>query len=323
MATKKRTREISNIIAVQARPDGLYVVNTSYEESDALHAVGQLWRSDWDPTGGFNTVLNTNDTLANLWISSTDQIWVGSSRGNVWTTASVRWPAHREKDLDWSPEGSGLDWEVTTLPDHQKHGYVPNITALWGAADDSVYAGTFKGTIYHWNGHKWIENETGVDSGINGIHGTGPTTVFAVGDRGVILHFDGKRWKRLPYPADCGEDDALTGVRMVSPGEAFISGRQGRVLHGGPAGFEILAETRFKFYGLARLRGRIILAAGNDGVAELKRNRVTILRDTFAAAGVFETGNTLAFVEPAQPDGPCMITYDPARDEPWLGKDFF
>jgi hypothetical protein len=316
-------RTINNIIAAQPGVDGIYMILTIYVETDALNAVGQLVRTPWTRGEAGSAVLNTNDTLGSLWASPTGSLWIGSARGNVWTTAGVNWTPHRMQGLVFDALDGRYQWNVTTLPNLKKGNYVPNVTALWGTGDSDVFAATFDGPVYHWDGRAWTEQETDVTTGLNHLHGSGPGDVFCVGDRGVVLHYDGSRWSRVPFPGDSDTNTALTGVRAVSADEVFICGRGGKILHGGHRGLELIAEYPTSFYGLAYFQKRIFLAGGDSGVWELKGNRAEVLKGTFGAVGVFETGNLLVFVEPAQEPRHRIIEYDPANaGAPWWRRTF-
>ena len=202
MAKKKATNKatkIEQVIAAQGRTDGLYLVKSIWFESDAVNAVGQVFRDDWArEDSDISYVLNTNDGLSSIWSSPGDNLWLGSGRGNIYTTAAVQFSPHRMTNLDYDSADADLNWNVTTLPDMHNFGYRPNITALWGTSDDQVFAGTFKGGIYQWDGKIWKQTFWETEATINRFHGTGPDNVYAVGRDGTILHFNGAQWRRLP-----------------------------------------------------------------------------------------------------------------------------
>lgn len=319
LPTDTEVRKIEQIVAVQSREDGLYLVYTTYAESDAMNAVGQVIRCGWERTGGFRSVLNTNDTLIPIWRSPQGNLWVGSARGNMWTTARVEWPPHRMKGLTF--EQTDLEWRVTTLPKMEKLGYTPNVTALWGIDDSNVIAGTFKGGLYAWNGVEWRQVYTGTKSAINHIHGSGPRDIYAVGENGTVLHFDGDQWRQLPYPGDAGSTDGLTGVRAISEHEVFICGRAGRVLHGNRNGLEVLNAFATPFYGVSYFQDRLILAAGDNGAWELSGNQAQPLKGNFSAVGVFEADSLLIFTESVQ-EPARIVEYNPTSSSAWWRRTF-
>lgn len=318
--TNSSVRTISNMIAAQPCDDGIYMVRTTYPETDALNAQGQIWRFDWnlDNENPFRCVLNTNDTLVALWASAKGRLWTTTARGMVWTTADVQWPPHTWKPLDYDVLDPAMPWKVTSLPKLSVKKIDPIVNAVWGASDDCVFAGTYQGAVYVWNGKAWTESATGATHGINAVHGSGPKDVWAVGERGTILHYDGRTWARIPYPGDDDPSDGLTAVRALPGGEAVMCGRAGRVLRGGRDGLEVVTETKKSLYGLAYFQERVIIAAGDDGVLELKKNRVSTIKDTFAAVGVFECRHLLLFVQPFQENGPGVVIHDPKGETPWM-----
>jgi photosystem II stability/assembly factor-like uncharacterized protein len=319
---KSRTKEIEQIIAVQARPTGIMMVQTTYSESDAINAVGQVLKDDWDRDDAqCAAILNTNDSLSPLWYSPEGNLWVGSGRGNIYTTAKVKFQPHRMPTLVYEQPNPDFVWSVATLPDMKGKGFRPNATALWGTSDKDVWAGTFSGGIYHWDGKDWRQEFYELDSVINHIHGSGNSDVYAVGGDGVILHFDGRKWRRIPYPDDDSEGRGLTGVRALNSDEAIITGRDGRILHGNKNGMAVLGEFESEFYGVGVFKKRLFLAAGEDGVHELKGKKISVLKDTFGSVGIFETDSRIFFTEPDQREA-SVIEHDPKLDPPWMRRSY-
>jgi photosystem II stability/assembly factor-like uncharacterized protein len=311
--------KVREIVAATVSGENVYTVLLVYWETEAAQAVGQILRSPVSRQGQFVCDLNTNNQLRNMWSSSTGSLWVGSSDGNMWTTARVSWPPPSD-ETESDQTGALTRWTATRLPDMRKHGIKPIMTCVWGTADDDVYVGTFEGGVYHWNGRAWDQVFTDVSSAINHIHGSAPDDIYAVGEEGVVLHFDGTAWRRLPYPGDGGRSDGLTGVRAIGRHEVYICGRSGRILHGSRRGLEVLGEFEPAFYGLGYFRKRVLLAAGDDGVWELAGNTVSPIKDNIGTVGIFEQPDLVFFVEPAQT--PTLIEYAPDQDPPWWRRVF-
>lgn len=317
-------RTICNVIDAQPTDTGIVVVRTTYAETDAMNAVGQIWRHAWnlDSDDPYDGVLNTNDTLVALWTSPKNALWVTSARGLVWTTAPCSWPTAPPSGFTLESYDPKLQWRVAKLPPLDNGRGHAIVNAIWGASDDDVHLGTYQGLIYHWDGKSWTQQYGDDWGGINKIHGVRGGAVFAVGEKGTILVQDKQRWRKLPYPGDPSSNDGLTGVRVLPSGEVYVCGRSGRLLHGSSQGIEVLLETSHSLYGLAWFKERIILAGGDDGVLELKGKRVVPLRDTFAAVGVFENRDWLACVEPFQEDGSGIVIYAPGKPDRWTGSYF-
>lgn len=322
MAKKREPKEIEQIVYAQGASRGIFMVHSSYWESDALNAVGQVLMDDWsrDETECVS-VLNTNDSLSPLWRSPTDALWTASGRGNIYTTAKVKFPPHRLPELVVEYPIPDFRWSVTTLPDMGGKGFRPNVTALWGTTDKNVLAGTFSGGVYRWNGKEWRQEYAEIESCINHIHGSDESNVYAVGHDGTILHFDGKAWHRIPYPSDDAEGRVLTGVRALNAKEALITGRDGRILHGNRNGMDVLADFNSEFYGVALFNKRFFLAAGGDGIQELKGRKVSVLKDNISTVGVFESDKKVFFTEPEQ-DPASLAEFDPELDPPWWKRSY-
>ncbi len=313
--------EIKHIVGVRERTDGYYLVWISYFEDDAANAVGQILRTDRDRGSAFASVLSTNDFLSPIWCSPQQGLWVGSANGNVWTTADVTWPAPRMPGLAYDVPDPSLTWRVTTLPDMRRLGYKPNVTALWGSADDDVHAGTYRGIMYRWDGAAWTEVFDAGDAGVGRMHGLAANDVYATGYDGLILRWDGNVWQRIAYPGDESAGQVLTGVRVMDDGEVYICTKSGRILRGGPDGFEVFCELPLSLYGIAWFDGRLILAAGDSGIYELQGDRAVALKETFGCVDLYETSRSLFCVEPTQ-QVPSLIDFTPGAEPPWARSTF-
>ena len=320
MAQRAEVRQVREIVSARQCGENIFMILLVFWETDAAGAVGQVVRTGRQRGSAFTWDLNTNNQLRNLWCSPQGSLWVGSTDGNMWTTAKVSWPPPAD-DTESDQRQALVPWSATKLPLMRRHNIKPIMTSVWGTADDDVYVGTFEGGVYHWNGRAWEQVFTDVNSAINHIHGSARDDVYAVGERGLILHYDGTAWRRLPYPADGGNSDGLTGVRAIAREEVFICGRSGRILHGSRAGLEVLGEFDPVFYGIGEFQRRLFLAAGDHGVCELVGNRITVLKDQFGTVGVFENPDLLFFVEPVQPV-PSLIEYDPENEPQWVRRGF-
>ena len=321
MPSANDLEEIRHLTAVCERRDALYFVWIAYYPDDAANAVGQIVAAPHERGGQSRCVINTNDFLSPLWRSPAEHLWIGSANGNLWTTAPVAWPPARFEGLTFTSYDPALAWSVTTLPDMRRLGYAPNVTALWGSADDDVHAGTFKGVMYRWDGNAWGEVYDAKDAAVNRMHGIDANDVYAVGYDGLILHWDGKAWQPIAYPGGRGAGEVLTGVRVVADGEVYICSRSGRVLRGGTDGFEIFCELPLSLYGIAHFEDRLILAAGDGGVFELIGDQAIALKETFGCVDLYETSARLFCVEPTQ-QVPSIIDFTPGAEPPWARRSF-
>src|SRR5690606_38060524 len=71
------------------------------------------------------------------------------------------------------------------------------VAGLASCADDRVVAPGDAGAPSLARGFPpWIRMESDVETGLEAVWGTSPNTLFAVGVSGTIQHFDGERWVR-------------------------------------------------------------------------------------------------------------------------------
>lgn len=309
-----RVREILHVAEVG---QALYLLLIDYEEGDSGNAVGYVYRTSGARKNAPEPVLATNDTLRSMWASPSGALWAASADGNVSTTAKVSWPPPRVKGLDYQSLDPSMPWTVTTLPSLHGRGIDPNVTALWGTGDSDVYAGTYTGHIYHWDGAFWAEVLEDPAGAINAIGGSGPDDVFAVGFDSTILHFDGTTWRRMRNPGDLSGNEVFGGLQSTKNGETLICSHSGRVLHGSAAGFAVLGQYDAPLFGMGTIGDRLLFAAGPKGVAELKGNSLSIIKASFQPVAIIEGKARLFFIEAAQ-DPTAYIEYDPSQaDAPW------
>jgi hypothetical protein len=315
----EEVREIRHFISLAPTGDNeFYGVMTVYEETDALNAVGGVYRFwlDEENVPSFDASLNTNDGLDNIWASPQGNLWVGSVHGRIWTTAKVSWKT-KHPQIDSDQSDPRFKWRVTDAPEDPNGGGY-NIAAIWGSSDSDVHFVTFEGTILHWDGKSFSVGYDATETPLSVMHGTGAKDVWAAGRDGLVLHFDGKSWRRVPLPGDAGAGETLSGIWCVSASEVYICSTSGAIFHGSANGLERLGEYKYSFYGIVGFQKRLLLAAGDDGVAELKGNKVKVIRDTFDATGIFALQDMVGFVEPSQ-EAPRAVVYDPREDPPWSG----
>lgn len=313
-----KTREILQVVETNGR----YLLRIDYEEGDIASAVGHVYWSDGLEQKGevLTQVLATNDPLRNLWASATGSLWVAGANGTVGTTASVRWPAPTNS-ADFLTLGGSPAWTATELPRVRNTGLPANVTALWGTGDSDVYAGTYGGHIYRWDGATWAQVFDGPDEGNGTIRAFGgsPDDVYALGQNETILHFDGRTWTRLQVPGPPNGHETFTGLVRMSEQSVLISGAgdQGRLLEGSAAGgFEEFGRYPKRLIDMAALDGRVLFATG-DGAAELTGREVTMIKSNFMTATMSPGKGVMFFIEPAQ-ENPRYVRYDPKNQAaPW------
>jgi hypothetical protein len=309
----EKIREIMHVVEVGK---ALYLLLVEYEETQGAAGVGHVLRTDGSRQVLPENVLATNDTLRAMWASPSGALWLASADGNAWTTAKVRWSKPTQTDVDFQSFDPTLRWTVTTLPNLRTEGYPPALGPIWGTDDANVFAASGE-HIYHWNGTAWTQEYTAPGT-IRAFSGTGPQDVYAVGGGSTLLHYNGEAWRQLQNPADTSGNELFTGACHAADGTVYICSQDGRLLHGSAAGLTVLAQSDdIQLRGVALLDGRVLLAAGADGVAESLGAAITVIRSTFHAIGVLPGKNRLFFLD--ADEDPCYIEYDPAdAAAPWV-----
>lgn len=309
--------ETKEVLEIVEDGDDVYALVLIGEDGDEGNAVGNVYIVPGDPDVDFEPVLWTNDTLRVLTRSPKGSLWTASSDGNVLTTAKVKWLRPTDRDLEFDSLEGTPHWRATTLPDLQKDGYAPSITAMAAVSDSEVYAGTFTGSVYRWDGVAWAEVWNGSAGSIHRILGIGDGRAIAVGADSTILYGDGTRWKRLRDPDGAKSKNDISAVLAMGDDRFLLCDQSGRLLHGGAGGFAVLSRHDLSFFAAGMFEGRIFLAAGPDGVAEIVRGAVTIANPKVEAVGVYPGAHKIYFIE-AAPDEPSYVHYDPKkRKSPW------
>lgn len=72
------------------------------------------------------------------------------------------------------------------------------LNGIWGSSSGDIFAVGDAGTIMHYNGRQWLQEDTGVEMNFNGVWGASASSVYAVGDNGLFLHYDGSHWNAIP-----------------------------------------------------------------------------------------------------------------------------
>ncbi|SAK77884.1 hypothetical protein AWB76_05172 [Caballeronia temeraria] len=321
------TEMCTEVLAAARAGDELYLLFIDYEEGDIASATGDVFTLPADqPVGAVpQRVLETNDSLRCLWASPQGSVWTGSADGTVATTARVTWPPPAGA-VSYRTEGGSPAWSATDLPVLRSTRLPPNLTVLWGNSDDDVFAGTYGGHIYHWDGRAWVQQHEGPGNGertIRAFAGS-PGDVYAVGAMQTLLHFDGATWRPLSVPGPVDPSESLTGICRFEGQDMLIaaSGELERLVQGTAAGgFTEFGRYEVPLLGMDRLKDRILFAA-EEGAAELIGRDVQMIRTTFAAVTIWIAGDRAYFVPPDQPP-PSVVEYAPYTDSwPWTILEF-
>jgi hypothetical protein len=161
---------------------------------------GNLIRYDGTNWGPLPVDMPVQNELQFLWADSTVAVMTGISPGRIYT---LRDGAMRIED--------------TRTLDH--------FASIFGFGPDDVWAGTFEGTLYHYNGTAWSQVELPeIECGQPPIYGLwGANGVLYIVTQSRVMRWDGNRVKTLAQ-IDCSRG-AVTGFTSIwgnSENEVFI-----------------------------------------------------------------------------------------------------
>ena len=109
----------------------------------------------------------------------------------------------------------GADW--TALPCQMPQ----DIYAIWGLADDDIYAVGNAGLILHYDGFGWSQQPGGAGKQLVAVWGSASDNVYALGfSDGVILHYNGSDWTSEPNASSSN----LFSIWGSGPNDIFVSG---------------------------------------------------------------------------------------------------
>lgn len=162
------------------------------------------------------------------------------------------------------PDGSFVDSD--TFP--------TSMAGVWGLDDEHVFAWGDVGersALFRWDGRRWHDMEC--PGPIFAMHGVAPDVIFAVGERGMIARWNGHRWDRM-YG---GTSARIASVFVESADEAYACAVGGVLLEGSVHGWVPRVWTDAPLYSVAKMAGRVLLAAGPRGLLELEDDRLVTL----------------------------------------------
>lgn len=309
---------IVRILSVQPAPgDNVYLLLTVYPQSNPSETAGQILLADARGARKPTMILSASDPLMNIWSSPTGNIWSGSAAGYVWTSTPLAFTAPpTESPMVNSPDPL-YQFGVTRLPKQKSDGTYPNITCLFGFSDTEVYAGTFSGAIYHWDGSAWTEMPTDAEATISEIHGTSTHNLFASGDDLTILKRTSEAWKRVRIQGTDDDWSFLTGLRVRSEANVYACDIHGRIYKGNEEGFGIAYTREQGWYGVAILGADLFLASNPGGAWRLDHSGPTSVKANFNALDIYEAAGSLFFIEAEQHPRPSIIVYNPNDPKPW------
>jgi hypothetical protein len=184
----------------------------------------------------------------------------GASKGRVWAVGSGPTPRYKYDGTSWTADATTTDVSsgnavfVTSAAAYQI-GYsatasraaagkfdgstwtssdpgvgATTMNALWGTADDDVWAVGSYGAMVHWDGKKWSPAPLSAFSAPpvsnQAIWGSGPNDLWIVGGGGRARHFDGTAWTT----STTGTANALYAISGTQPANVVAVGAAGTLI---------------------------------------------------------------------------------------------
>ncbi len=306
----------------------VYYLKILAYDDDWAEAQGQVWRAGENFQGENQKpegVLSTNEPFRVMWGSPSGALWLASSNGVVATTALVKWDAPIEglDSLAWDPS---LKWKMSQLPLSKGKVLPPNLICLWGVDDQSVFAGSDEGEVFHWDGKQWAcifqsPEARGHIVAIGGAAGE----VYVVESGRNLYRWDGKKMHQLKVPA-MSVNEYLTCIGESPKGEILIAtaGDGGRLFSAKGNDLKEIAKAKMDLLDMGFVGDRLLFAT-DAGVAEKKGNAIGLMKDSFKPE-IIRAGHKgkkrLFFLE-AEPEYPGFVVYLPEEaDDFFWGVEF-
>jgi hypothetical protein len=105
----------------------------------------------------------------------------------------------------------GATWEALGIADANHDFY-----GVDSDGSDDVWVSGGGGTVYYWNGSRWIRTDLG-DAGLRDVEVSADDEGFAVGG-GAVFDASGGRWSRDQAPTGANLTAVLRGVPDVAVG---------------------------------------------------------------------------------------------------------
>ncbi len=136
------------------------------------------------------------------------------------------------------------------------------LTAVWGAADDDIWAVGDSGTVLHFDGLAWSGVPVPSANTLLGIWGLGPDQVWATGVN-VVLAWDGVTWQSMPLPPGPHE---LWGIWGTDPSNLHAVGQSGDLLRFDGTAWSVLpSPTPLGLFGVHGIHAGEVWAVGVNG----------------------------------------------------------
>ncbi|MFO0725941.1 MAG: hypothetical protein U1E65_19305 [Myxococcota bacterium] len=99
-------------------------------------------------------------------------------------------------------------------------GFGASLSAVFGFADDDVWAVGFDGVIFHRGAAGWSQVVSPVSATLHDVHGDSASDVWAVGESNAVIRYDGRTWQTIAGVTD----DILDAVFARAPNDVWVGG---------------------------------------------------------------------------------------------------
>ena len=225
---------------LSALPSPARVVWTGAPTQDVVSCYGTIAYRNGSVWQYLN--IGTNSPTC-AWGTAAGGVWLACNNGRLYHTDGNTTPALTQTTVNydlWGIHGLADDaiWAVgragTLLHfdgaswSEQDSATPFDLLAVWAAADDDLWVAGDNGVCRHWNGATWTDHDfTGLD--INQLLGWASDGILAVGDGG-LFRWDGSAWTAVPT----GDVFDIEAVHLAPDGSTLAYDQAGWLYMGLP-----------------------------------------------------------------------------------------
>lgn len=256
-------------------------------------------------------IFGNGDGIADAYVAPNGDYWLISDCGLIYTTSKSNFPTAQPNKVQArfslkseSISKSGLPWSLYPLQDPTLKPVMGN--SIWSPDGINVFVGTYQGSIYQWNGSKFLRFDTPVSlNGEKYIHQiSGPTALnlFATTGNGKIIFFDGISWSESTF--DTQKNGRVVGLSIGTDQFTYFLSEYDRDNQKGTKLWRSEDGSRFecvgtspniRFSSVVVANQVIYLAAGEKGVFGIEGDQFVNLRNTFHCASASGGGHQVLF----------------------------
>lgn len=257
----------ASLRAVHAHGKDVWVVG---DQGTVLHFDGDAWeKHDVDAIVDGSKGSHTGN-LFGVFAASSDAVWIVGHSGVAGAVGFYDGDA-------WHDQSLGADTSRV-------------LRAVWGAAQDDVWAVGDEGTVRHYDGTGWLRPTSPTGESLHAVHGAAANEVWMVGDEGTAIRWDGQRLAKAPdgihgqfravvvdgMPTETtASDDGPGGggdAAVGPPARVWVFGSEGRIFRYNDVGWTAFASgDRRSILGATGLAESELMAVGEGGLTQLYR----------------------------------------------------